>query len=309
MTKLISFSILYFLLHNIGFPQSDSLKAKIESSLAGKKATIGISIIGPGGKDTLSINGNKHFPMQSVFKFHIALCVLSQVDEKKLMLDQKIRIEKEDMLPETWSPIRLKYPDGTELTLAEVIRFTVAESDNNGCDILLRLVGGPKVVNNFFMKKGFSDISIVANEEEMRKDWETQFKNWTTPESATRVLKAFYEKKVVSEKSTEFLYKVMTETTTGRNRIPGKLPDKTPVAHKTGSSGANDKGITAAVNDIGIITLPGGKVFYISLFVTDAKESPEGCEMIIADMTKLSWDYFTKKRMPPQGAAKTSAEP
>jgi len=282
---------------------------KIQSIIERKKAIIGISIFGPDGNDTLSINGSKHFPMQSVFKFHIALCVLSQVDSGKLMLDQKIRIEKKEMLPDTWSPIRLKYPDGTEMTLAEIIRFTVAESDNNGCDLLLRLVGGPKVVNNFFVKKGFSDISIVANEEEMHKDWEAQFKNWTTPESATRLLKAFYEKKVVSEKSTEFLLKIMTETATGRNRIPGKLPDKTPVAYKTGSSGTNDKGITAAINDIGIVTLPGGKVFFISVFVTDAKESQEGCEMIIADMAKKVWDHYSKRKAPVRGTPASPATP
>ncbi len=84
-------------------------------------------------------------PMLSVFKFHIALAVLNQVDKGNLTLDQKILIKKSDLLENTWSPLREKYPDGNvELPLSEIITYTVAQSDNNGCDILLRLIGGTK---------------------------------------------------------------------------------------------------------------------------------------------------------------------
>ncbi len=46
----------------------------------------------------------------------------------------------------------------------------------------------------------------------------------------------------------------MLETTSGKNRIKGQLPRGTLVAHKTGTSDTNEKGVTAAINDIGIVT-------------------------------------------------------
>jgi len=85
--------------------QIDSLKNKIEQIIKTKDATVGVSIGGVETKDSLSINGEKHFPMQSVFKFHIALAVLDQVDRGDLSLDQEIFISKGELLPNTWSPI------------------------------------------------------------------------------------------------------------------------------------------------------------------------------------------------------------
>jgi beta-lactamase class A len=66
----------------------------------------------------------------------------------------------------------------------------------------------------------------------------------------------------------------------------------TLVAHKPGTSDTNEQGVTAAVNDIGIVTLPNAKHFAISVFVSNSKENGETNEKIIADISKLTWDYF-----------------
>jgi len=88
----------------------------------------------------------------------------------------------------------------------------------------------------------------------------------------------------------------MKETETGQNRLKGQLPKRTIVAHKTGSSGANKEGLTAAVNDIGIVFLPGGQYYYISVFVTKSTENAETNEKIIADISKATWDYFAQNK-------------
>jgi beta-lactamase class A len=275
------------------YSQIDSLKNNIEQILKTKDALIGISIRDIENGETLNINSDKHFPMQSVFKFHIALAVLDKVDKGELNIEQKIFISKNELLPNTWSPIREKYPDGNvKLTLAEIIKYTVSMSDNNGCDILLRVIGGPKEVEKYIHSLGIDDIAISANEDEMHRDWNVQFLNWTTPKAATDLLVLFYTKKVLSDSSYNFLLKTMIETSTGSRRIKGQLPEGTIVAHKTGSSGKNNKRITAAANDIGIVTLPNGNHFAISVFITNSSESGETNEKIISDIAKLAWDYF-----------------
>jgi beta-lactamase class A len=296
MKKLFYITTLFFLFSsNKTFAQTDSLRQKIQSILSTKNATVGVSIDGVETKDTLSINNDKHFPMQSVFKFHIALAVLSEVDKGKLSLTQKILIKKTDLVPGMWSPIREKYPNGdVALPLSEILKYTVSESDNSGCDLLLKLIGGTKTVNDYIHKAGIKDVSIKANEAEMHKAWDVQFTNWTTPVAATKLLKIFYERKMLSQKSYDFLWKTMLATSTGADRIKGQLPPGTLVAHKTGSSDTNEQGITAATNDIGIITLPNGKHFILSVFVTNSKEKDETNAKIIADISKAAWDYFNK---------------
>ena len=274
---------------------TDLLKQRIEQVTAGKKADIGVGIAGFSDKDTLIIN-NKHFPLQSVFKFHIALAVLNEVDKGKLALNQEILIKKTDLLADTWSPLRDEYPKGNvKLPLAKLLSYTVSKSDNNGCDILLRLIGGPKTVENYIHSVGIKGVAIAVNEEEMRQEWNIQFKNMTTPEAAAKLLKAFNNRKFLSQKSYDFLWKIMVETSTGTDRIKGGLPVGTIVGHKTGTSDTNKQGVTAAINDIGIVKLPNGKYFTISVFVSNTKENAKTNAKIIADISKLSWAYFTGK--------------
>ena len=277
---------------------TDVLRQKIQQIVSTKNAIVGVSIIGNDGKDTISFNGEKHYPMQSVFKFHIALAVLSQIDKGKFSLDQKIEIQKKDLIPNLYSPIREDYPNGATLPISKILEYTVSSSDNVGCDVLLRLIGGPKIVEDYFVKNHIKDVSIKVNEEQQQADWDLQFKNWTTPKAANETLVKFYnnKKKMLSQKSYDFIWKTMRETETGVNRLKGRLPKGTIVAHKTGSSGVNKDGFTAAVNDIGIIFMPNGKYFFISVFVTESKENADTNEKIIADIAKETWNYFTANK-------------
>jgi beta-lactamase class A/beta-lactamase class A VEB len=276
---------------------TDSLRQHIQRIVSTKNATVGVAIVGRKGNDTLSINGGKHFPLQSVFKFHIALVVLSQIDKGKLALDQKIEIRKKDLLPGLYSPLREAHPNGATLTIAEILEYPVSASDNVGCDVLLRLIGGPEAVEQYFAKNNFSDISIKINEEVQQANWDLQFQNWTTPKAANAVLTSFYDnkQKLLSPKSYDFIWKIMRETTTGKNRVKGQLPPATVVAHKTGTSGTNKDGLTAAVNDIGVVFLPNGQHFFISVFVSNSKENAETNEKIIANVAKAAWDYFINR--------------
>ena len=88
----------------------------------------------------------------------------------------------------------------------------------------------------------------------------------------------------------------MKETKTGKNRLRGQLPQETIVAHKTGWSGKHkETGITAAVNNIGLIFLPNGEYFTISVFITESLENFETNEKVIADISRAAWDYFINK--------------
>ncbi|HYG38357.1 MAG TPA: class A beta-lactamase, subclass A2 [Cytophagales bacterium] len=276
------------------FSQNNDLRGKIERIIKSKKAEVGVAVIRIEDNDTLTINGNKHYPMQSVYKFHLALAVLNQVDKGKFSLDQKILVRKKDLLPDTWSPLREKYPKGNvEVPIRELLTYTVSQSDNNGADILFRLLGGTDKVDAYIKGLGIKDISIAATEEEMHEEWDAQFTNWSTTYTTARLLKRFYETNMLSKTSRDFLWKIMAETNTGVNRIKGLLPEGTEVAHKTGTSGTNKKGVTAAVNDAGIITLPDGKHLAVAVFVTNSKENEETNERIIAEIAKALFDHYS----------------
>lgn len=231
----------------------------------------------------------------SVFKFHVACAALDLVDKGKLSLDQKIFIKKSELY-NTWSPYKEKHPErNTEAALSEIIYYTVALSDNNLCDILIELVGGTQAVQKFMNSKGVKDFQIKYTERGMAiNGWDSLFENYTTANSTVQLLKKFYDGKLLSKKSTDYLMKIMLGTKTGTNKIIEQLPKGTPIAHKTGSSGKKDNFLTIAENDMGIITLPNGKHYAIAVYVSNSKESEaENCR-IISDISKAVWDNFNK---------------
>ena len=152
-------------------------------------------------------------------------------------------------MPNTWSPLREKYGQGNvSVSLAEILSYTVSLSDNNCCDILFRLVGGPS--------KGpvYSRLRY-----QRRKHCCHRRRN-----------------------------------ASGSHKIKGLLPEGTPVVHKTGYSGPDSAGVTAASNDIGIIALPNGQHLAIAFFVSMTKEEERVIDHIIAECSKAAYDYFLK---------------
>lgn len=132
MKKII---LLFILISTFSFGQKLSLHDKINIILLNKNATVSVSVLGFENAFKYNRNADKKLPMQSVFKFHIAAAVLDFVDKGKLSLDQKIHLDQFNLLENTWSPLRDKYPNGgVEVSLSEILELTVAKSDNNGCD-------------------------------------------------------------------------------------------------------------------------------------------------------------------------------
>lgn len=295
-SRFTIYLICFFFIHNCSSVKSQvELRTKLNQYISTKNAEIGVAFYDLKSGDTLTISNDRHYPMQSVYKFHLALAVLHQVDLGKLSLDQKIFVSKADLLEDTWSPLREKYPQGNiEIPLSELIDFTVAQSDNNGCDILFRLVGGTKKVHKYISKLGLKNTAIKATEQEMHAEWKVQFTNYSTPYDVVCLLEKFHQKHILSDSSYAFLWKVMKNTVTGPKRLKGLLPEGTTVVHKTGTSGTSEQGITTAINDVGIIQLPNGEYFALTVFVCNSKESLAENERIIAEITKIFWDELVK---------------
>jgi beta-lactamase class A len=246
-------------------------------------------------RESVTLNGNQRFPMQSVYKFPIAMAVLAQVDQEKLKLNQKIRVETSDIVQN--SRILDKNSQAMEVSLADLLKYMVSESDNTACDILLRLIGEPKKVTEYLRGLGVNDIVVANTEKELRQDTAVQYRNYATPDATVVLLRAFHEGKGLSKSSQALLRRLMIETPTGLKRIKGLLPNGTVVAHKTGTS-STINGVTTATNDVGLVTLPNGQHLAIAVFVSDSKANDAVREEVIAKVAKIvwyKWSYLDKK--------------
>lgn len=272
------------------YATTDSLRKQIIEYCSNYRATIGVSVVFIESSDTLSINGNKMFSMLSVYKLPIAMCVLNNVDKGVLTLNSPILISHEDMHPNTWSPLRDKL-NGTDISmhLSEIIQYTLIQSDNNCSDILLKAIGGVDAVQAYLAQIGLPNIQVNNTEWQIFQSPNLIYNNQATPRDITTLLSKLYSNNLLSDLCFNFLWQTLTDCTTGNNRIRGKLPKHTEVAHKTGTSFTTKEGVTPAINDVGIITLPNGKHIAVAIFVSKSRENRETNEQIIADITEIIW--------------------
>lgn len=263
--------------------------AQIASTAKGK---VGVDAVVLETGESVSLNPHDHFPMQSVYKLPIGMAVIKQVDAGKIKLEQKVRVTKGDFIGRaSHSPIRDKYPNGTELTVNELLAWMLLESDGTASDVLMKLAGGPEAIQAYLTEIGIKDMIVLDTEKAFAQDHSLQFRNWATPEATVALLRALHERRGLSESSQTLLLKLMAESNTGPKRLKGLLPAGTIVAHKTGTSGT-ENGVTAATNDIGIITLPNGRHVAIAVFVTDSPADEATREGVIAKVALAVWDKW-----------------
>jgi beta-lactamase class A len=247
--QLISPTVAAFLL----LPAQHALTDKWRGVAVGVSGRVGAAALIIESGESNALNGSGHFPMQSVYKLPIAMAVLHLVDQGKLSLDQSVEIRTDQYVPAgKHSPLRDQFPTGTRKTVRDLIRYSIVESDGSASDALLRLTGGPLAVTRYVRSLGITDLVVANSEKDM--SWQTQYDDWCTPQAALQLLVTLEKEATISESSRSLALKYMQETETGANRIRHLLPKGTNVADKTGSS-ETQNGLTAATNDIGLVTL------------------------------------------------------
>ena len=276
------------------FKEDEELQEKLAAVGAETKGNLGVYALLLEEERAVSFNGNERFAIQSVVKLPVVMAIMQQIADGKFTLDQKISFTVDDLVPANQrSPLRDNNPKGGEVTVAELIRLALSESDGTACDVLTRIAGGTSGVQEYIQTFGLAGMDIKRTHKEFAKDWPLQYENWATPEAAVQLLASLWGQKEEYPERVETILKHMYDTKTGPNRIKGLLPPGTPVAHKTGTGGTRN-GITSATNDVGIITLPNGKHVALAVFVGDSPSDEKERELAIARVAKAVFDTWSE---------------
>jgi len=102
----------------------------------------------------------------------------------------------------------------------------------------------------------------------------------------TQLLEKIFNAEIISADHRDLMLIFMRNCKTFKTRLPGLLPEGTPVARKTGT-------IDHHANDVGIITLPNNKGhFIISVYIKQAEQSAEKLNRTIAEISRTLFDYY-----------------
>ncbi|MEO5740753.1 MAG: class A beta-lactamase [Vicinamibacterales bacterium] len=293
------------------------------------RGRVGVALIHLESGAILQLRGDERFPMASIVKLPIAIEVLKQVVDRTLTLDRAVSLGPSDIRP--CCAIERRHPrGGVSRTVSELLELAIVESDNTAADALLKLVGGPDVVERRMRAMGFSNINVDRSEGQLlldmagvtnapppdewtieiqrrlvadvdreslskgRTSYLTDPRDTATPYETAQLVGRLQLGDLLPRAETDLLLNVMLQTKTGTRRIKGRLPPDTVVAHKTGTT-------AVVINDAGIITLPlGSRIeghLALVVYVADGS-SIAAMERSVAQMSAAAFEFFTGRTIP-----------
>jgi beta-lactamase class A len=267
------------------------LQREIRTIAQDARGRVEVACALPGTALNCDVDAHARPPMQSVFKLPLTMAVLHLAETKGWEIDRPVRFLPADLLPKgSYSPLQDKYPQaGVDVPLRELLRLAVSLSDNAAADVLLRLLGGPEVLNQYVASLGVKGFQQKDTEGAMHRNLQLQYRNWFEPAGAVMLLGRLRDRSPLQAEDTRLLLGWMAAAPGGAERIKGMLPPGTMVMHKTGSSDTL-AGVTAATNDIGLIVLPDGRQLALAVFVTDSHADDKTRDAVIARIAKAVYD-------------------
>src|SRR5262245_9770149 len=323
-------------------PDLSRLEDEIDRIISRSSGTIGVSLIHVESGATLSARGDKRFPMASVYKLPIAIEMLTQVSTGTLALDRSIALAPSDI--RACCTMSRRHPrGGVTVTAGELLELMITESDNTASDAILKLVGGPAVVERRMRALGFKTINVNRFEGDLNfemtgvtnppphGEWtlDLQYRlisevtpealreararyttsdprDTSTPDDMARLLGRLQLGNLLPPQQTTLLLDLLARSKTAPRRLKALLPPGTIVAHKTGTT-------DVVVNDVGIITLPAdsaiGGHLALAVFVINGA-GVSSMQQTIARIAGASFEFFTGKPLPvPQKAKAIARKP
>ena len=321
-------------------PDLSSLEAKFDRIVRASRGEVGVALIHVESGARLAIHGDQRYPMASVYKLPIALELLAQVSQGALALDRQVSIGPSDI--RACCTLSRRHPNGgVTLTAGELLELMIVDSDNTAADAVLRLVGGPAVVERRLRALGFNAINVNRYEGDInfemtgvvqpppREQWTLELqrrlisevrpealrtararytsdpRDTATPDDMARFLARLQLGNLLPRPATDLLLDLMARAKTGPKRLKALLPPDTPVAHKTGTT-------DVVINDVGIITLPPGSAMgghlALAVFVANGGRVT-AMQRTIAELGGAAFEFFTGKPLPPPEKPKPAKRP
>lgn len=258
------------------------LIARLDAICVRAGGRCGIAVMHVEKGESMTVGGDTPLPLYSVFKLPLAVAVLKDVEEGRLLLDQKIRVEPEEAAPGVKMNSDL-WRKPSDRTIRELLEFSIVRSDNTSSDKMLELVGGPEAVTRRMRALGLQSIGVRTSVKEFLKNPDAH-PNTSAPADLARLLVLLQKGEVLAPPQLEVLLGLMGRAVTGDRRLRAGPPAGTPVADKTGTG-------PSTTNDVGLVTLPGNRGHLALAVLLDGSKLPaEKQEDLIAEVARAAYD-------------------
>jgi len=290
------------------------------------QGTVGVAAMHLESREVFFQNADESYPMASTYKVPIGVRLLQRVDSGEISLNDMITIKPGDISPGWGTLLERIHRPGVKLSIINLLDMMLTYSDNAATDICLKAAGGPYDVTQTLRNLGIKNIrvdrqtlDIIADglgvtdlpprsemdhttfskyqakvskikEKEAYEAFKKDPRDQATPRDMLKLLTMIWKNEILTPESNTLLREIMLNCDTGVNRLKGKLPINTQVAHKTGTIGISGN---YSVNDVGVIYLPSNRGHVvIAVYIKNSTAGYEVSESVIAEISRSIYDYF-----------------
>jgi beta-lactamase class A len=246
---------------------TSSFEQRIASLAEASRGRIGVAALDLASGRTIDVLGDQRFPLASTSKIAIAATFLDGVDKGKWSLTSEFPM----MYPVKSSPFSTPVAPvraGEYKSAVDLIELMITRSNNYATDALLKVVGGPRAVNDWVKRSGIDNwqidrdiATLVRDDGAIDPATIVDSRDSASPVAMVQLLSGIYQGKWLTPQSRSVLIGAMGRCITGKRRIPAMLPETAQVAHKTGS-------LHNTSSDVGIIQAPDGRAYAVAIYVT-----------------------------------------
>lgn len=317
------------------------LQATLSRIASGYGEPVGISVSDVSSGWTAAVDGDQTFPQQSVSKLWVALTVMQAVDQRRLALDQTVTMHQEDRSV-FYQPLASRIRGGLTISVADLMRHALIESDNSANDMLIREVGGAEAVARLIAQKRLTGVAVGGTERDVQTHtagltWRPQYgQTWifkqaraqlpdavrdqalaeylanppdgATPNGITTALSELKRGELLSAASTDFMLGLMGEARTGVMRLHAGLEPGWSLAHKTGT-GPDWRGASVGINDVGLLTAPDGHSYAVAVMVRQTRQPPSARHRLMAGVARAVESYWASEGRSSDSPPQIAGEP
>lgn len=228
--------------------------------------------------DYADLGGGRAFPAASVIKLPILMAFFQDVDAGKVSLREKLVMRPEliasgsgsmqDLAP--WSSYSAQYTVGK----------MIETSDNTATNMIIKRLGGAKVLNQRFRSWGLQDTAI--------RNWlpDLSGTNTVSAHDLTLILTKLAKGNLLSDRSQAQAIAILKTCHTRSLLVPGIGPGA-EIAHKTGDIGF-------AIGDAGIVFMPNGKQYIAAVMLRRPYDDPRGRDYV-QSISRLTYAYLSQR--------------
>ncbi|WAL59427.1 serine hydrolase [Thermocoleostomius sinensis] len=239
--------------------------------------TPGVFVVDLDSGDYFSLNGDQTFAAASMIKVPILVAFFQEVDAGKIRLDEMLTLQEGDLASGSGD---MQFAGvGTQYSALETAINMIVISDNTATNMLIRRLGGIRVLNQRFQEWGLQQ-TVLHN---LLPDLEGT--NTLSPKELSNLIARVSEGELVSMKSRDRLLNIM-EQTVNNSLLPAGLGDGASIAHKTGDIGS-------LAGDAGLVDMPNGRRYAISVMVKRPHNDARAYELVY-QISAAAYEYLNQ---------------